>query len=186
MILTDKNFLKFTAIFLGTFAVCYYGALFFTGLAVPGGSYSPFVEKYVNIASWMRSAIILSSKWLLSLFGIATFRADDYVLRAVSGNGVRIVYSCLGFGVMSFWTAYIVATPAHLKKKIGWFLIGILSLFIINVVRISLVLASSEKGWQFPFGWDHHTWFNIVAYLFIFILIFSYQPKAKLHEPTAS
>lgn len=179
MILTDKRFLKFIAVFLGTFAACYYGALFFTGLAVPGGSYSPFIERYFNIASWMRTAIILSSKSLLSLFGISCYRADDYVLRSLSGNGVRIVYSCLGFGVMSFWAAYIIATPAQLKKKVLWFFIGILSLFIINAVRISLVLASAEKGWQFPFGWDHHTWFNIVAYLFIFILIFSYQPKSK-------
>lgn len=186
MILTDKSFLKFTAIFLGTFALCYFGTLFFIGLAVPGGSYSPLIEKYFNIASWMRSAIILSSKWLLSLFGTATYRADEYVLRGLSGKGVRIVYSCLGFGVMSFWAAYIIATPARMKKKILWFFIGIFSLFIINVVRISLVLTSSEKGWQFPFGLDHHTWFNIVAYLFIFILIFSYQPKAKLHERSES
>lgn len=184
MILTDKTFIKFLIIFLGTFALCYYGLLFFTGLAVPGGAYSPFAEKYFNIASWMRSAIIYASKFLLSLWGTRTFRSDEYVLRSLSGKGIRIVYSCLGFGVMSFWAAYIAATPAAIKKKLLWLFIGLVALFIINIFRIALVLQAVEKGWHFPFGWDHHTWFNIVAYLFIFIMIFGYQQKTKNNEPS--
>ena len=180
--LKDKAFLKFLLIFFGVFLLCYYGAMLLSGLAVPGGSYSPFVEKYFNIASWMRTALINSSKWLLSLTGTESFRADEYVLRSASGKAIRLVYSCLGFGVMSFWTAYIISSHAFWKKKLLWLIAGLAALFIINALRLALVLKAADKGWNFPFGWDHHTWFNIVAYLFIFAMIFFFAAKNKSYE----
>ena len=168
-------FLRFIIIFIVVFLLCYFGALMFTGLAVPGDHYSAAVEKYFNIAAWLRSALILCSKSLLSLFGVATYRADEYVLREVNGRGIRLVYSCLGFGVMSFWTAYIVASLDSLKRKAIWLPVGLLLIFIINVSRISLVLKAANSDRQFPFGWDHHTWFNIIAYIFMLALIFLHE-----------
>lgn len=178
-IFAEKKFIRFVATFIAVFLICYYGTLFLTGLAVHGGSYSPFVEKYFNIASWLRSSLILSSKQFLFLLGTETVRSDEYVLRAVGGRGVRIVYACLGFGVMSFWVAYIVANFASLPKKIYWIFGGLFFLWIINVVRISLVLLAGNKGWLFPFGWDHHTWFNIVAYGAIFAMIYFFEKSLK-------
>jgi exosortase/archaeosortase family protein len=178
-IFAEKKFIRFVAIFIAVFLMCYYGTLFLTGLAVPGGSYSPFVEKYFNISHWLRSSLILSSKAFLSLLGTETIRTDEYVLRAIGGRGVRIVYACLGFGVMSFWFAYIVANISSLQKKIIWIIGGLFFLWLINVVRISLVLLAGNKGWHFPFGWDHHTWFNIVAYLAIFAMIYFFEKRLK-------
>ena len=60
---------------------------------------------------------------------------------------------------------------------------GTAVLYIINVVRISLVLLSNDRGWHFPFGWDNHTWFNITAYLAIFILIYFFDRSVKLKTP---
>jgi exosortase/archaeosortase family protein len=178
-IFAGKNFVRFVAIFITVFLFCYYGALFLTGITVPGGNYSPFVEKYFDISSWLRSSLIFATKTFVSILGIETIRVDDYVLKAVGGRGVRIVYSCLGFGVMSFWFAYIVANIASLKKKIVWVFGGLLFLWILNVLRISLVLIAGNKGWTFPFGWDHHTWFNIVAYLVIFAMIYFFEKSLK-------
>ncbi len=171
--------MRFVIVFIAVFLLCYYGAFFFTGLAVPGGNYSPFVEKYFNIAAWLRSSLILTAKAFLSILGTETIRTDEYILRAVGGRGVRIVYACLGFGVMSFWLAYIAANKSSLQKKIIWIFCGLLFLWIINVVRISLVLLAGNKGWHFPFGWDHHTWFNIVAYLAIFAMIYFFEKSFK-------
>jgi len=52
---------------------------------------------------------------------------------------------------------------------------GTALLYIINVVRISLTLLSNSRKWHFPFGWDNHTWFNIVAYTGIFLMIWVYD-----------
>jgi exosortase/archaeosortase family protein len=178
-IFTEKKFIHFAVIFITLFLVCYYGTLFLTGLAVPGGRYSPFVEKYLNVAAWLRSSLLIASKFLLSMFGIETIRINEYVIRKVGGSGVRIVYACLGFGVMSFWFAYIVANIASLQKKMIWVSGGLFFLWVLNVVRISLVLVAGNKGWHFPFGWDHHTWFNIVAYLAIFAMIYFFEKSLK-------
>ncbi|MBC7508881.1 MAG: hypothetical protein H7320_09055 [Ferruginibacter sp.] len=175
MILNDKIFVRFVLVFAGVFAICHYGTLFMTGIAVPGGSYSPFIDTHLDVTAWVRSLLIYSTKFILGIMGIGTFRESEYVLRATSGRGIRLVYGCLGYGVMSFWTAYMAATSAVLKKKIWWFFGGMLLIYIINVLRLSLVLLSEVNGWRFPFGWDHHTWFNITSYLFIFLLIYFYH-----------
>lgn len=182
MILRDINFIRFIIIFAGIFALCYYGALFFTGIAVPGGSYSPFIEKYLNITAWLRTSLMHGAKLLLSLFGTQTIRESEYVLRETGGKGIRLVYGCLGFGVMSFWTAYIAATAAVPVKKAWWFFGGLILIWIINVIRLSLVLQAQISGWHFPLGLDHHTWFNITAYLAIFVMMYFFEKSIEIKQ----
>jgi exosortase/archaeosortase family protein len=185
MIFTNIRFVRFLLIFTITFLFFYYTAQFITGLAVPGGLYSPFVEKYFNVAAWQRSSLILSTKWFVGLFNFETIRINEYVLRIKNSNGIRLVYSCLGFGVMSFWIAYITASAAKIKIKIKWLLGGLFLIWIINVLRISMVLVASYKGWKYPLGLDHHTWFNIVAYFTIFAMMYFFENNTKknyLHE----
>jgi exosortase/archaeosortase family protein len=180
--LKDKPFLRFLAVFFGIFLLLYFGALWLSGLAVPGGSYSSFVDHYLDIAAWMRSALIGSAKWFLSFWGTATFREDEYILRSDSGKAIRLVYSCLGFGVMSFWAAYAIASAGSIKRKAAWLFGGLLLIFLINALRIALVLQAAEKGKRFPFGWDHHTWFNITAYFLILLLIFLHHRFSEKME----
>ena len=180
MILSNKAFIQFLVTFILVFLFCYYGALAITGLAAPGGLYSSFVNKYLNVADWLRDSLIFGTQNIVSLFSIETKRVSDYELRIPFANGIKIVYSCLGFGVMSFWTAYIIATKALTTKKFTWLFVGLLLLWIINVLRISMVLLAGNKGWKFPFGWDHHTWFNIIAYLFIFTMMYFFERNIKM------
>lgn len=177
----DKAFIRFLVVFFGAFLALYFGTLWLCGLAVPGGSYSLFVNKYLDIAGWMRTALIGSSKGILFAWGTETVRVDEYILQSLSGKGIRLVYSCLGFGVMSFWAAYVIASSGNITKKLAWGVGGVLAIFVINALRISLVLQAAEMGKRFPFGWDHHTWFNIVAYLFILGMIFLHH-RSSLRE----
>ncbi len=181
-IFKQNKFIRFTALFICIYLCCYYFIKIITGIAVPGGYYSAFTEKYFNIAAWMRSSLILTSKFFLSLIGTHTQRVDNYVLQVTGGRGVRIVYACLGFAVMSFWLAFIIASYTNVKNKIVWLFSGLLLLWLINVIRISLVLLATNKGWRFPFGWDHHTWFNIIAYSLIFCMIFLFEKNIKKHN----
>ncbi len=174
-----QSFIQFILVFSVVFLLCYYGALFITGLAVPGGQYSPLAEKYFNIAAWLRSSLIAGTKAFVAVFGYDTVRTSEYVLRVPAASGIRIFYSCLGFGVMSFWVAYIIATAGFFLKKTAWLFGGLMLIWFVNVVRISLVLIAANKGWKFPLGWDHHTWFNIAAYLLIFSMMFFFEKSIK-------
>ena len=173
----SKRFLRFIIIFAAVFAGLYFGIKILEGLAVPGGNYSPFVDKYLDIASWIRSSLIVSVKFIMSLEGYETYRPNEYLLTVVNGKGISIVYSCLGFGVMSFWAAFALAAEGTKKSRLIWLLIGLGSLWLLNVLRIALVMIAANKGWRFPFGWDHHTWFNIIAYAFIFIMIYFHEKQ---------
>lgn len=179
MTFTKNSFTHFLIVFAAIFIFCYFGALFITGVSIKGGLYSPFIEQYFNLSAWLRSSLIVATKFFVSIFNIQAVRTSDYVLRVPTANGIRIVYSCLGFGVMSFWIAYIVATAAKIKKKIIWLIVGLFLIWFINVSRISMVLISGNRGWKFPLGLDHHTWFNIVAYLAIFTMMFFFEKSIK-------
>ncbi len=97
----------------------------------------------------------------------------------VNGSAVNLVYSCLGYGVTSFWIAFVFANNGSWKRKWVWMTGGALALWIINVLRIGLVLVANNKNWGVPLGLNHHTWFNMVAYMLIFILIYFYDRSLK-------
>jgi len=171
-------FLKFIIKFFLIFALCYYGTKAIIGLAAPGGYYSPFVDKYFDYVSWIKSELIIGSQFLLSIFGIDTYRVDHFILRIVKGTGVTIAYDCVGYGVFSFWIAFVIASADKLKRKIGWLIGGLLLLNFINILRISLLLVALNKKWPMPLGIDHHTWFNIVSYLCIFTMMYFFSKPA--------
>lgn len=145
------------------------------GLAAPVGYYSPFVEKYLDYVSWIKISLIKATGFILSCFHIPTQAEPGFLIRFTGGRGVIIARDCVGFGVYSFWMAFVAANRGNFWKKMKWIFLGILGLWFINVLRITLFLTSINKGWPMPLGIDHHTWFNIFAYLLIFFMIWWYD-----------
>ncbi|MEO9004879.1 MAG: exosortase/archaeosortase family protein [Ginsengibacter sp.] len=163
--------LKFAVIF----CLCYYGTIAIIGLAAPGGYYIPFIEKYLDYVSWIKISLMKATGIILSLFHISTDTEPGFLIRFREGRGVIIAMDCVGYGVYSFWIAFVAANKGAFWKKIKWIIAGVASLWFINVLRITLFLTSINQGWPMPFGIDHHTWFNICAYLLIFTMIWFYD-----------
>lgn len=153
----------------------YFGTLAIIGLSTPENYYNQFVADYFNFIGPLRTSLLLASHWILSIFGFQTFLSNEFTLSIQGGAGVRMVYSCIGYGVMSFWGAFVFANKGGWQKKLKWILGGWAALWFINVVRVSLLLLATDKNWSIPFGWDHHTWFNIAAYALIFGMIYFYD-----------
>lgn len=175
-----KNpFLIYLIKFAAVFCILYFGTLAWIGIAAPGGVYSPFVEKYLDYVSWIKISLVNATGWILSIFGISTLKQPGFLIRFEGGRGVIIAMDCVGYGVYSFWIAFVAANTGTLSRKIKWILFGVLALWFINVLRITLFLTSINKGWPMPLGLDHHTWFNICAYIFIFGMIIWYDKTAK-------
>ena len=149
------------------------------GLAAPGGYFSPFVQQYLDYVSWIKISLIKATGFLLSLFGIATHAEPGFLVRINGGRGVFIAMDCVGYGVYSFWIAFVAANTGTFLRKVTWIISGLLILWLINVVRITLFLVAINKGWPMPLGIDHHTWFTIAAYGMIFILIGYYDKTSK-------
>ncbi len=117
--------------------------------------------------------------FILSLFHIPTQTEPGFLIRFAGGRGVIIAMSCVGYGVYSFWIAFVAANSGSLTKKIIWIVTGLLGLWLINVIRITLFLTAINKGWPMPLGLDHHTWFNIFAYALIFSMIWLFDRSLK-------
>jgi exosortase/archaeosortase family protein len=165
--------------FIGVFCFLYYGTIAMIGLAAPGNAYSPFVEKYLDYVKWIKLSLIWATGFILSIFGVSTYTVPDFIIRITDGRGVAIAMDCVGYGVYSFWIAFVVANSGSFRRKFSWVVFGVLGLWFINVVRITLFLLAVNKGWPMPLGWDHHTWFNIFAYLLIFLMIWWYDKTGK-------
>lgn len=174
-----KDLLLFILKFITSFCILYFGTLAIIGLSSPQSYYSPFIANNINYIDWLRSSYLHACQQLLSLFNYTCTITDKYTLRINSANAIRMVYSCIGYGVMSFWSAFIIANKASVKSKALWIFAGLLIIWCLNTVRITLLLISENKGWSMPLGFDHHTWFNIVAYTFIFFLIYMFDNSQK-------
>ncbi len=174
-----KQFLLYCLKFLAVFSIAYFGTIAWIGLAAPGNYYSPFVEQYLNYVAWLRSSLLYGSQFILSVVGIATTIPDAYSLQIVGGKAVHIGYSCIGYGVMSFWLAFMVANKGSVKSKLIWIIGGLLLIWCINILRICLFLVSLNKNQSMPFGIDNHLFFNITAYIGIFGMIYFYDRRKK-------
>ena len=165
--------------FLGLFLVFYYGTIACIGIAAPGGYYSPFVSEWLDYVSWVKQSLMTGTGWLVGLFGYTTAQEPGFLIRIVGRRGVIIAMDCVGYGVYSFWAAYVIANSGTLLNKTAWVLGGLLSLWTINVGRISLFLVAVNNNRPMPLGIDHHTWFTMVAYAFIFLLMWMHQQQLK-------
>lgn len=174
-----NSFLKYIVKFLLVFAILYYGTFAFIGLAAPGGYYIPFFDHYLNYPAWLRTSLLMGSRELLILLGYHPFLQDKYVIKLPEGASVRMVYACLGYGIMSFWTAFVFANTGSWKRKLTWIAGGLVSIWFINVVRISILLVANSRSRNMPFGIDHHTWFNICAYILVFALMYLYDARFR-------
>lgn len=176
---SDNNFTGFVVRFLVLFAIFYYGTLALIGIAAPGGYYSPFVQHYFDYVSWIKISLMKGVSFLLNLFDISTTHEPGFIVRMEHKRGVIIAYDCVGYGVYSFWAAFVLAIKTALKKKLFWLTGGIFLLWLINTLRISLFLVSINRGWAMPFNMDHHTLFNITAYTAILLMMWLFDRNTK-------
>jgi exosortase/archaeosortase family protein len=134
------------------------------------------------LISWLKESLIFGSGSLLKLFGYDTYTLDNFIIRLSGGKGVRIAHDCAGHGIISFWAAYVISIDLHIKPKLFWLIAGLFVLWFINVLRISLLILALNLNWPMPLGVDHHTWFNIISYLFIFAMILLLERKMNKTE----
>lgn len=182
-----KNILKYVDLayflkFLFLFLVLYYGNIFYIAVIDPKGIlYSPFLERYLNYIVWLRNSILYTSNSMLHAFGITSSVILPYKLKILHGAYVETIYECLGLGLMSFWIAFVSAEKGTWKKKIQWVFIGIVSIWIINCLRITLLIIALQYDRRIAVM-DHHTFFNIFAYALIVLLIYYHTKIVKRRE----
>lgn len=180
----SKHFVAYLAKFIIVYCLLYYGTQLIIGLTVAGNMYSSLVHDYFDYVSLLRKSLLYASKVVVGLFGYEARVEQNFFLRIRYGSAVRMVYSCLGVGVFSFWCAFVIANTGKSLYKAKWIIGGVLLIWLINIVRICLLLIATNDKWKLFSIIDHHTLFNIVAYGAVFFLIYLFDRTQKklLHK----
>jgi exosortase/archaeosortase family protein len=174
----DKKAIKFVIALFVLYILFSQGNLFMNSVMSPGARfYSPSLAEYFNYIQGLKTLLIVPAVWIIKAFGFyAIYNESDVMV--VAGPYLRINYSCLGLGVMSFLAAFVLAFPASWKSTFKMLAIGIVSIYILNVCRIAGlgVLLGFFQSQRQNFTY-HHEIFNVIVYICIFVMLYIWIKK---------
>ena len=161
---------RFIIIFLVAYLILDYFTLFYMGVTAPGNLYSSFLDENLNYVRGFRLFLLSITSGILQLMGHDVVTTDT-MLHAYNVGGFNIVYSCLGFGVMSFFVAFVIAYPKSLKSKLLFIPIGLILIQSLNVLRLLLITLYWKRSFLMGII-DHHTLFNIILYALLLAMLY--------------
>jgi exosortase/archaeosortase family protein len=143
--------------------------------------YNPFFAEYLNYPAWLVYSILNTAKFITNIFGINSFIENASILKATGGTSVFMAPDCIGLGVMSFWFAFVIAERNSIKRKLFWIFSGIVAIWLINCLRVALILVATQNNWPINFSkfWDHHRIFNACMYGLIILMMYIYSRYNK-------
>ena len=167
--------------FLGLFIILYYFNLFFISITFRrSNAFYMFLKLHLDYIDGLRFSILRVSEFICGIIGVKCHMESDFIIRLDSKlGGLKMVYRCIGYGVMSFWAAFVLANKARIINKIVWIVFGWLIIWIINCIRVIMLLSVLQHQWPISTFLDHHTLFNILSYILIFVLIYAFIKQEK-------
>lgn len=172
--------LKYSLKFVFFLASFYYFNIFFLAIVTPGGSYySSFLDSHFNYIRWITYSILYTTKAFVYASGSEALIKPPNIIRLASGTNVQVWLPCLGLGIMAFWVGFVLGHIVSWRIKVLWCLVGLVSIWLINCFRVTILLLTLESGWTIKRYMNHHDLFNVVAYLMILILAISFSKNVK-------
>jgi exosortase/archaeosortase family protein len=157
--------LTFVFSFIVLFVLFYYFNILYFSMTEPySRHYIPWLANHLNYISALRTGLLKSSEQILNWLGYTSL-SNEYDLLLVGHGVLKLVYSCLGLGVISFFAAFVIAYPRKWKSKVVFLISGIIGIELLNIARFVLLALFWSK--QHARIIDHHTIFNIFIYLAI-------------------
>jgi exosortase/archaeosortase family protein len=175
----EKSILLYLVKLFSIFFFLYLGTEFTIGSGSPEGMFDfPWVHQYFFYLDYLRDLLLRAADFCLSILGYETKRISLSVLR-IGKSGISLNDACLGYGVMAFWIAFVLADSSTKLIKLKWLIVGLLLLNAINILRICLILLAGYHNWVELSDFDHHAMFNITSYMLIFVMMFFYSKNTK-------
>ena len=106
---------------------------------------------------------------------------DRAVITLYGKKILGIADPCNALEIYVLYVAFLFCYPAPDKRRLIFVLAGVPLIFMLNVVRCSLLLWLNLKhrGW---FNISHHYIFNTVVYLLVFYLWIQFSKKTTAHD----
>ncbi len=168
--LWNDPYLKFIISFVGLYLILYYFNELYIGITAKGGIYISFLDHHLNYIKWWRNFSIQSTAEILRWLGHTVY-TNTTQLKVIGKSGFTLVYSCLGYGVMSVFIAFCISFPTPFKHRYSFMLIGLIFIQALNTCRFIFLSLFWKKNWYF-LGMDHHDLFNIVVYAALILICY--------------
>ncbi|GAA4468497.1 hypothetical protein GCM10023093_26200 [Nemorincola caseinilytica] len=138
------------------------------GLSSKGGYYSETVDTYLNYPYHLRKGlIIIAHRALLYMDHRAMLVNNEFIYNMRHG-GIHVAYECLGFGLMSLWTGFVLSyRPITTRCRVVLICIGLLVINITNILRMIIVFIAPFK---LGMGIDNHGVYNVVLHTIILLM----------------
>lgn len=183
----NKKAIKFLVALFILYILFSQGNLFMLSVTTPGSKFhNAYIADHLNYIQGLKTALIIPAVWIIKAFGFyAIYNEMDVMV--VAGPYLRINYSCLGLGVMSFLAAFVLAFPASWKSTLKMLVVGILTIYTLNILRIAGlgILMAIFKSQRNNFTY-HHEVFNIIVYICVFTMLYFWikkNNKSKTVQP---
>lgn len=160
----QNNPIRFAIVFVVMFVIFYYFNVFYFSLTTPTSQhYNSFLDQHFNYIQVLRWMLLSGTALLLKCLGYSAI-FNNYDLLVAGHGTIQVVYACLGLGVLSFFTAFIIAYPKPLKSKLIALITGAIVIEFLNIIRFAILALYGSNVNQLI---DHHTLFNIIMYIII-------------------
>ena len=172
-----RDGIRFSISFLVLFLTFYGFNLGYIGITSPGGLYFPFLDEYFNYIALWRNLYIAAAAKILELMGYVAY-TTDISLKVQGHSGFRLVYSCLGYGIMSCFSAFVLAFPKPLRSRLIFLFIGLSLILSLNLCRLILIpLFYNPQIAILPI--NHHDIFNYGLYAAILFITYKWTCRSK-------
>lgn len=174
----DKKAIKFVICLFVLYILFSQGNIFMNSVMSPGARYyNAFIAEHFNYIQGLKTALLKPAVWIIKLCGFYAIH-NEMDIMVVNGPYLRVNYSCLGLGVMSFLAAFVLSFPASWKSTFKMLAIGLVSIYILNILRIAGlgVLFGFFQSQRNYFEY-HHEIFNVAVYIIIFIMLYIWIRK---------
>ncbi len=106
-----------------------------------------------RLDTWVSMAAAQISGLTLTGLGVDV-AVEGRAVQVARTAGVRIIDGCNGLSNIGVFVGFVVAYPGKTTRRLWFIPLGILIIFLTNVVRVS-VLAGSQAYWPEAFSWLH-------------------------------
>ena len=131
--------------------------------------YDLWLHPNQTVDLWVVDVTIYLSKILLESMGYLVFTGSERVIGIDGSGGLWIGDNCNGIALFSLFAVFIMAYKGKIKTKIIYITLGILSIQVLNVLRVAglAILDTYSRSWT---EINHTYTFNILIYGYIFFL----------------
>lgn len=126
------------------------------------------------VDSWIINNLVHSGEFILTKLGYTLipepFLKENIRTLGIDGtHGLWIGDPCNGLTLFALFSGFVIAYPGPLKRKLWFIPLGILSIHLINLLRI-IALVFITLYWPEYLELNHTYTFTILVYSYVFFL----------------